>query len=621
MPKSRATYRLLTLIIAVCFANMVNAQYKEVVILDTATLNAYKKDIPALKQKNDTAALGKNYKALGDYYYLKSNTDSAIQYYILANKQFEAVKDSFNLFWCHHRIGGHLSFRNGPVKEVLHWLVPAVSYFERNKYYSLAAHASFDISKTYKNAGNMANRSKYINNAEQFNKLEYDTLLAIIIHIGKGEDAREARDFNKALDEFSKGLKIGLQTNYKFFIKICYVNLAGSYLKNNNLKAAAEALRKADSLNHRGMQYESAFLNTILAVKTKNEEQAISSLFRYHAITDSLLKIRDKENFAEQIVRFETEKQMAAIESLKKENILKSELAQRRNRFIYALLGGLVLLFSFGWVTTRNINKRKNLQLQLQKQEEQFAIKLAEEKKEKQLAELNTQLAEVQLIALNAQMNPHFIFNCMNSVQKYILKNEKDKALDFLQNFSELMRNVLDNSTKPKVALDEEINMLNKYILLEQQRLENQFDFTVEVDPNLQTDFFEIPGMIIQPYVENAIWHGLMNLPAVGEGLQTEITGTDISKKRNGLLRLQFSREKGNIKCVIQDNGIGREKASELEKVKSPRRKSFGMAISQKRLELLKMDNVNVPEILIEDLKDSNHEPIGTRVTLFIQTD
>jgi sensor histidine kinase YesM len=219
-----------------------------------------------------------------------------------------------------------------------------------------------------------------------------------------------------------------------------------------------------------------------------------------------------------------------------------------------------------------------------------------------EITETGKQVAEIQLAALSAQMNPHFIFNCMNSIQKYVLKNEKDNAINFLQNFSELMRNVLENSGKTKIMLDEEINILEKYIKLEQQRLDGGFDYRIEISAGLQTDFFEIPGMLIQPYVENAIWHGIMNI--------TE-------KDKKGLLTIKFMHEEHYIKCIVEDNGVGRKKAAVLENQKSPQHKSFGMAISQKRLALLKAENEDIPEIKIEDLF-CNGKPAGTRVSIFI---
>ncbi len=228
---------------------------------------------------------------------------------------------------------------------------------------------------------------------------------------------------------------------------------------------------------------------------------------------------------------------------------------------------------------------------------------LEREKEQKLTAEFDKQIAEAQLTALNAQMNPHFIFNCMNSIQKYILKNEKAKALDFLQHFSELMRSVLDSSTKTRITLDEEISMLEKYILLEQQRLDHKFDYSISIAKDLQTDFFEVPGMIIQPYIENAIWHGLMNMPDKGK------------------LMLSFEKENGSIRCVVEDNGVGRKRAAEIGEQNSIKRKSYGMTISQRRMELLQKENLDIPEIRIEDLGHNGHAGSGTRVTIHFQVD
>lgn len=228
---------------------------------------------------------------------------------------------------------------------------------------------------------------------------------------------------------------------------------------------------------------------------------------------------------------------------------------------------------------------------------------LEKEKEDKLTAEFEKQIAEAQLTALNAQMNPHFIFNCMNSIQKYILKNEKDKALIFLQHFSELMRSVLDHSTKTKVSLDEEIGMLEKYILLEQQRLDHKFDYHIHIEKDLQTDFFEVPAMIIQPYIENAIWHGLMN------------------KSGKGILQLRFERENGSIRCTVEDNGIGRKRAMQLSEQNHAWRKSYGMAISRRRLELLRRDQQDLPEIRVEDLYTDAEPDPGTKVTLYFHVD
>jgi LytS/YehU family sensor histidine kinase len=310
------------------------------------------------------------------------------------------------------------------------------------------------------------------------------------------------------------------------------------------------------------------------------------------------------------IVKYESDQKKITIAALERENALKEKLAGNQRSLIFVLLVGLILISGVGFFYFRNLARRRKLEKKLLLQEEKFKTELQQQKEQQLLSDFNKQLAEVQLTALNAQMNPHFIFNCMNSIQKYILKNEKSKALEFLQNFSELMRSVLDNSAKTKIGLDEEINMLEKYVLLERQRLDNKFDYHIEVDPGLQADFFEIPGMIMQPYVENAIWHGLMNLAESSNG----------HPPRNGVLKLSFSKENATIRCMVEDNGVGRKKAALMEKDRSPQRKSYGMAIANKRLELLQKEIGKLPDIVVEDLYTDN-EPAGTRVTVYMNVD
>lgn len=389
-------------------------------------------------------------------------------------------------------------------------------------------------------------------------------------------------------------------------------------LEQGNMEKAIPFFEQSSKIiAHTNNAHPEAFRMLAIAYARLNNGKEAEKYFElYKHTADSISSKMKKDNYEELLVRFQDEKKQATIQSLERENKLKEKLSGNQRIFIILLIGGLAAMMVTGIIFYKNSTRRQKLEKELSKQQESFARQIHQENEQKMTAEFNRQLAEVQLTALSAQMNPHFIFNCMNSIQKYILKNEKDKALNFLQNFSELMRNVLDNSARPKVALDDEINMLEKYILLEQQRLENQFDYKIETAPDLQADFFEIPGMIVQPYVENAIWHGLMNLPE----RQADKEYIEKHSIKKGLLSLRFSKENGFIKCVVEDNGVGRSKAAEMEKHKSPQRKGYGMAIAQKRLELMEKGNEKTPEIIIEDLVMDN-EPAGTRVTIFIYTD
>ncbi|HET6991301.1 MAG TPA: histidine kinase, partial [Bacteroidia bacterium] len=222
-------------------------------------------------------------------------------------------------------------------------------------------------------------------------------------------------------------------------------------------------------------------------------------------------------------------------------------------------------------------------------------------KKEEQKTLINKQLAEFQLTALQAQMNPHFIFNAINSIQNYILKKKEQEAYNYLAKFSKLIRMVLNNSEQKILSLDEELETVKLYVELEQLRFEKNFKFELNVDENVDQTNVEVPTMFIQPYVENAIWHGLMNL----------------ENERNAILKIGISTENSLLKIVIEDNGVGREQAAKYKKQSVHR--PVAMKLTEKRLSMINMmeDYVGA-KVLIKDLKDESGNGIGTRVEIFL---
>jgi hypothetical protein len=596
----------------VLFSNAQRRQGVEDVIKDSNMLVEYKRQTIPLKLANKTAELAQTYKRIADYCYKKYYMDSMTIYYKLALKEYEKLNDSFFIAYCYNRIGEELAYTRKNTEICLSWLFPAASYFERSGEYLMAAHTFYNISLAYKEVGPDSLRQKYLNKTIELNKHARDTLLEIIILLMQADELRKDEKWSQAHIKTTLAFDLCLLIKNDHFKKVSLVQLSEDYLNDRQPEKAILLLNESLNIKAkpRDMVAHIYWLLTQSHIQLNNKAEAEKYLVLYRYTSDSLAKQKEKEDYDELLVQYETEKKQATIDALERENKLRQKLEANQKILIVSLIAGLATVLVTGFIFYRNFRKRQKLEQKLGAQQDAFNLQLQEEREQKLTAEFSKQLAEVQLTALNAQMNPHFIFNCMNSIQKYILKNEKAKALEFLQNFSELMRSVLDNSVKTKVSLDEEINMLEKYILLEQQRLDNKFDYRIKVDPDLQTDFFEIPGMIIQPYVENAIWHGLMNMVESQNGLT----------KRSGMLTLGFSKENGTIKCVIEDNGVGRKKAAIIEKDKSPLRKSYGMAIAQKRFELLQKENEKLPEIQIDDLV-SNGDSAGTRVTVYMNVD
>jgi ligand-binding sensor domain-containing protein/putative methionine-R-sulfoxide reductase with GAF domain len=214
------------------------------------------------------------------------------------------------------------------------------------------------------------------------------------------------------------------------------------------------------------------------------------------------------------------------------------------------------------------------------------------------LMEVNTLFAESQLKALRAQMNPHFVFNCLNSIQECIVMKKYNEASAYLNKFAKLFRLVLNNSGKLLITIDEEVEILTLYLELELMRFEHSFQYSVYIDPGIESDDILMPSMFLQPIVENALWHGLMH------------------KKGERKLEISFHKISEDIfSCRVEDNGVGRKKSSELknQKIFKHAYESKGMKMNMERLEVLRHQGFHATlEIL--DLEDPAGEPLGTTV-------
>ncbi|PHN02147.1 ligand-binding sensor domain-containing protein [Flavilitoribacter nigricans] len=207
-------------------------------------------------------------------------------------------------------------------------------------------------------------------------------------------------------------------------------------------------------------------------------------------------------------------------------------------------------------------------------------------------------LADEKLSALKAQMNPHFLFNCLNSIDHYIIKNDIAKASEYLGNFSQLMRLTLQNSRVSFVPLNEELEALRLYLEMENLRFNGNFDYEIRLDDQIDPEGIEIPPMMIQPFVENSIWHGLMH------------------KKQGGKLSITIRQQGAYLSCLVEDNGVGRARARELEAHRSSKRRSFGMRITEDRIRMINELYNAGANVEITDLYDQDGEAAGTRVVL-----
>ncbi|MGC4101338.1 sensor histidine kinase [Ferruginibacter sp.] len=211
------------------------------------------------------------------------------------------------------------------------------------------------------------------------------------------------------------------------------------------------------------------------------------------------------------------------------------------------------------------------------------------------------QFAQLEQQALQTQMNPHFIFNCLNSIQQYILINEKEKANEYLTGFAALIRQTLDISAQKAISVSEEASYLKKYLDMERMRFGDSFEYNITIDPAVNADQTELPALLLQPYVENCLRHGIR-----------------YKKEGTGKVDILFSVKGTCLYCAIRDNGIGREKAAEYKSKQHIEYQSKGMSLTSKRIELLNTVNDNKINVAVTDMLNDDGSAAGTLVEINI---
>jgi tetratricopeptide (TPR) repeat protein len=365
-------------------------------------------------------------------------------------------------------------------------------------------------------------------------------------HLGLNNNA-EAGKYGK------EGLKIALETKAKQFIRDGYKILSVVY----------DRLGKKDSANLYFREYIN-MKETVLNDQTKGK-------FAAYAYEQKIA-----------LINKEKEIQQAKLD---KESLLRK-----------VLIAGLGALFLFGFILVRNIR----LSQKYEKQDLQHKLLFKESEGQRLKAQFQQQAVELKMQALRAQMNPHFIFNSLNSINRFILENNKNEASLYLSKFSKLIRLILYNSQSPYITLESELEALQLYLELESLRFDNRFDYRLQVGPELDVSAVKVPPLIIQPYVENAIWHGLMQ------------------KKDKGHLQVELYEENKMLFCRIVDDGIGRTKSAELRSAATSTYKSLGTKITADRISLLQRKSDNEISVTINDLTLSDGTSGGTMVLLRI---
>lgn len=386
----------------------------------------------------------------------------------------------------------------------------------------------------------------------------------------------EMNELSAAVANYKTALSVYISDGFIREIPQVYLWLGQAYLKYGDRYRAGQALNeayvRAEALGMIGIQAEAAYSLAKLYENSGNINQALLFLKNYTVFKDSVFKIETHRQLSEMQALHESQQQRMIITQLSQENELNIYRASRSKYVIISLGAIVIMILLFGVLFIRQVQLR-NQQAAMLIQEQLFRV----------------------------QMNPHFIFNSLTNIQHFIFEQDPLKAGKYLAVFAKLIRSILEHSRKDMITLREEIETITRYLELQQLRLENKLEFELKIDDSIDQDITEIPPMLAQPFIENAIEHGIMH-------------------KRTGIGKVTISiQEKERfLLLMIEDNGVGRKKAGELRTARLEKHESLAVGLTRTRLQGLWGRKKPNDVFSIIDLEDESGSPCGTLVCLRI---
>lgn len=443
--------------------------------------------------------------------------------------------------------------------------------------------SNMTLGEVYMNMGQLDSAQYYLNRAYQLlktkNPSRYFTFhipeLLGTLHL-KRQQFKQAKPY---LDEALHNAAIYADT---VGLALGWAGIATYYDRTNQPDSSVFYAQKAVGGGMKIKRFE-AVVQSGRLLKAYYSQQNNTSKALYYS--DLVTSAQDSMSNAEKV----KQGQRLLYEELQNQQALDQLKTDNTNLLIrYGLGAGVLLLLLVVVILWLNYDRKqqenKSLDSKIKLQESEFAHKLA----------------ETEMTALRAQMNPHFIFNCLNSIKLYTLENDGATATDYLTKFSRLIRLVLENSRSERITLANELETLELYILMEAMRFKDKVNYKLNVAEDIDTHYTEIPPLLLQPYVENAIWHGLMH------------------KEGGGKITIDVSMEETALQVHITDNGIGRAGAAALKSKSATTHKSFGLKITSERIELFNQLYQTHTKVQIEDLTDADGQATGTKVMVEI---
>jgi tetratricopeptide (TPR) repeat protein len=383
------------------------------------------------------------------------------------------------------------------------------------------------------------------------------------------------KNYDSSLAYYNKSLTYSLRDKRYSTAANSYGNIGTIYRDlGNSDKSIIYYLKAIDQAKKVNDSYSLSWVYKDMSdmyLRIKDTSKAFNSFVLHKQFSDSLLINKNTQGLTDARLRYE-------IDTHNKEVEMLSLRIKNQRLMIYGFSAFIILTLAIGLLLFRG----------------------SKLKAKRRISEMNRKISEITQANLRQQMNPHFIFNTLNSIQYYMYQHDKLATNNYLTKFSSLMRKVLENSQHTSITIHDELDALNLYLELECIRFKDKFDFKINVDEEIDPLLFKVPTMLIQPFVENSICHGLMP----GEG--------------KGFIKIDLKLEKDYISCTIEDNGIGREAAQKRKTKSGNNHNSLGTQIVSSRLDLVNELYGTSLKTIYTDLKNENGESEGTRVEIHI---
>jgi tetratricopeptide (TPR) repeat protein/two-component sensor histidine kinase len=545
------------------------------------------------KNLNDKNNMARELLMMVSSYAESGYSTKAIEKGIEALRLFESTNDKQGLEKCYIHIGGCYFYNGDFDKAIENYDKALILYKESNNKYGIAS--VFDnIASVFINEGKYDSANIYnlqaIKIFEEINNLrELGTA-----YFNRGNILKKLYDAKSAYEYYMRAVEINKKLGIKMQLADDYGVIGELYLDlatDSSKKYIISPLFKTDkrSLLKKGQYYirqtlsmsknegDIFLLMTYNDLASQTEEQlgnykaALAFHKEYMLYKDSIFNDENKKKVAQLENQRLAEVKDREIKLLAKDKTLQASEIKRQRLIRNIIITGIIAAAIFSFFLIRSRNRR-------------------------QKTIFDKQVLETEMKALRAQMNPHFIFNSLNSINKYMMENDKENASVYLSKFSNLMRLILENSREQEVLLEDDLHALELYMQLESLRFKKRFAYTIETDPAIDKNTL-IPPLLLQPLVENSIIHGLQN-------------------KESGIIKISVQKEDNVIKCVVEDNGRGRRDVIAMEANGDDKHKSLGIKIINERLSIINRLKKAKAAVSIFDLKDAENKPKGLRVEL-----